>query len=75
MLYYPPPEHTTDMSNGSIPRRPGRPRKPENSNDADMLMRVSNLICLAAVFFFFFFFFFFFCFGKQEGIDAYLIGL
>ncbi len=49
MLYYPPPEHTTDMSNGSIPRRPGRPRKPENSNDADMLMRVSNLICLAAI--------------------------
>lgn len=40
MLYYPPPEHTTDMSNGSIPRRPGRPRKPENSNDADMLMRM-----------------------------------
>ena len=47
MLYYPPPEHTTDLlSHGSVPRRPGRPRKSENVsvNEADMQMRVS---CIA----------------------------
>ena len=40
MLYYPPPEHTTEQSAG-IPRRPGRPRK-HDAMDPDMQMRVRN---------------------------------
>ena len=47
MLYYPPPDHTTELlSHGIVPRRPGRPRKPENVNvnaEADMQMRVGTL--------------------------------
>ena len=44
MLYYPPPEHTTDTSTFREPRKPGRPRK-SDGNDSDMQMRQSQVCC------------------------------
>lgn len=44
MLYYPPPERTTDVNMVREPRKPGRPRK-SDGNDSDMQMRMSQ-VCL-----------------------------